>query len=308
MRKEEAQKLEKKDFSVFEFCSDDDDDAPPYKRIRVGKLAMESGRTPSAYASLAKEVNATIKAKLGFLDCKEGAIKLLAGLEKASFGLTEPTLGSTECIENTKGEVMERLNDCNVEAENSTFVVDEPNDTQNEVDDLPENEVDVLGPEPSTTTTPQEDEKVVEDFRKYVERAKRECRRYSPEMMAGIELMHLMNTKGGSVALYEEIFAWHMDHLTTERTVSSEVLHKTLLERHNLGPTLPVEKETYLPHSGETVHIACHDAKAMLVDLLTDPRWGDNDYLFYNDDPYADPPEEWTKVGDVNSGLAHCKN
>ena len=81
-------------------------------------------------------------------------------------------------------------------------------------------------------------------------------------------------------------------------------LTQTLLERHNLGPTLPVEKETYLPHSGETVHIACHDAKAMEVDLLSDPRLCDDDYLFYNDDPYADPPEEWTKVGDVNSGLA----
>ena len=29
--------------------------------------------------------------------------------------------------------------------------------------------------------------------------------------------------------------------------------------------------------------------------------------MFHNDDPCADPPEEWTKVGDVNTGLAYRK-
>ena len=308
IRKEESQKLEIKDLSVFEYCPKNDTPPPvSYKRIRVDKFRKsEKTTSASAYASLAKDINATIKAKLGLIDCKEGPLKLLAGLEKASFELTKPILALAQSIENTKGEVMDHSNDCNVEVDNSTFVVDEPNDTQEEVNDLPENEVDVVGPEPSTTSTPPKpNKKVLDDFREYIERAKREYRRYSPEMTAGIELMHLMNTKGGSVTLYDEIFKWHMDHLKTSNTVSAEILHKTLLERHNLGPTLPVEKETYLPHSGETVHIACHDAKAMEVDLLSDPRLCDDDYLFYNDDPYADPPEEWTKVGDVDSGLAH---
>ena len=151
MRKEEAQKVERKDYSVFEYCSENEDLPPAsYKRIRVDKLRkLTSGRSPSAYASLAKDINATIKAKLGLLDCKEGALTVLAGLEKASFELTEPTLGSTESIENTKGQVIDHSNDCNVEADNSTFVVNEPNHAQNEVNDLARNEVDLLGPEPS---------------------------------------------------------------------------------------------------------------------------------------------------------------
>ena len=95
--------------------------------------------------------------------------------------------------------------------------------------------------------------------------------------------------------------------MNAEKAISAETLHSTLIERYYLGPTLPNEKTTTLPHSGETVHIACHEAKAMETDLLSDPRWTNDDYLFHNDDPYADPPEEWTTVGDVNTGLAHRK-
>ena len=55
------------------------------------------------------------------------------------------------------------------------------------------------------------------------------------------------------------------------------------------------------------MQIPCHGFKQQAHDLLTDPRWLDADFLFQNDDPLADPPEEWTKVGDVNTGLAHRK-
>ena len=70
----------------------------------------------------------------------------------------------------------------------------------------------------------------IDQFREYVEWAHTNNADLSPECKAAIELMHLMNTKGGSLELYKEIFGWHMAHLKTEFIVSSDNLHKYLIK------------------------------------------------------------------------------
>ena len=145
----------------------------------------------------------------------------------------------------------------------------------------------------------------IDQFREYVEWAHTNNADLSPERKAAIELMHLMNTKGGSLELYKEIFGWHMAHLKTEFIVSSDNLHKYLIKRYNLADTMPIELRTRLPYSEATVDIVTHNCTAQTVDLITDPRIAEEDYLFFDGDPRNGPPEEWTTVGDINTGRAY---
>ena len=372
LKKEEAQKVQKRDLSVFDYCSDDDT-VRPSKCIRVGKPECTFTKRPILSQ---KEMNAFVHSKIGLVDPKEVSNCLLemamekegiaqvtkATLErtecnnslklnnnaigKGAAGLTMCTLGMVEgkdtlcdmyggicgertnadgmgCMDPGYGDIMEDCvdpgnddaMDC-VATNNEQQPVPVPNTTNNEqqpvaVPDATNNEQQPVAVPDATNNeqqpVPVPDERPLADFMEYVKKAKQNYARFSYEMRAAIELMDLMNKKGGSVALYDAVFQWHVAHMNAEKPIAAETLHKTLVERYYLGPTLPIEKTTTLPHSGETVHITCHDAKAMEADLLCDPRLTDEDYLFHNDDPYADPPEEWTTVGDVNTGLAHRK-
>ena len=124
-------------------------------------------------------------------------------------------------------------------------------------------------------------------------------------MQAAIELMDMMDKSGGSLTLYNKIFDWHLKHLAADEKVTSKRLYRDLLSRYNLKPVLPYEVPTQLPHEGTKVKLACHDALYQTYDLLSDPRIKDSDYLFYNNDPTAPPPEEFTMLGDINTGRAY---
>ena len=127
-------------------------------------------------------------------------------------------------------------------------------------------------------------------------------------MAASIELMSVMNEKGGSNALYDAVCEWHRKNIGSKETIESEKLHQKLVDRYNLQPIMPFEiKIEELPHTKESAGIACNDSTAMIVDLLTDPRLGDADYLFNGNDPMAGIPESFEEVGDVNTGLAYRK-
>ena len=364
LKKEEARKLEKRDLSVFDYCSDDDTGRRSKCR-RVGKVEFTKRPIVSE-----KEMNAFLDSKLGLADPKEASNCLLemamekegylratkANLEpmecnnssksddeairKATAGLmtgsiemaegndtlcamyggigvegsdTDATAGCVDPgrnVDEIMGDAMDDAIDTGMNDDAmETGMNDNAMETlmnDHEGGNITENVGNVASNEEQEPVAVP-DERPLADFMEYVKKAKQNHARFSYEMRAAIELMDLMNKKGGSVVLYDAVFQWHIAHTNAEKAISSETLHKTLVNRYYLGPTLPVEKTTILPHSGETVHIACHDAKAMEADLLTDPRWTDEDYLFHNDDPYADPPEEWTTVGDVNTGLAHRK-
>ena len=61
-----------------------------------------------------------------------------------------------------------------------------------------------------------------------------------------------------------------------------------------------------MPLSKANVKLVCHDAKACIVSLLTDPQLMDHDYLFYNDDPTASPPiDPPSQIGDIHTAGAH---
>jgi len=146
---------------------------------------------------------------------------------------------------------------------------------------------------------------IKDDFAAYVAYAKQNYVTLPPECRAGIELMDLLNEYGAPLTLYDQLMKWHMAYDGLNKTVTREELSRKLRRRYNMEATAPYEVKCTLPCSGVTLKVPCHDAGAMLSDLLTDPRITDSDYLFHNDDPLAPPPDEWLVLEDVNSGLAY---
>ena len=122
-------------------------------------------------------------------------------------------------------------------------------------------------------------------FRAYLSQPKRS--ELLPNEQAAIELMSLMDTKGGSIALCDTVMDWHVRHLlgNQQQVMSADKLHKDLIKRYGMEPVLPYEKRVRLDTEEGEVPIVCHDCEAQTVDLLTDPRLQESDYLFPNNDP-----------------------
>ena len=169
---------------------------------------------------------------------------------------------------------------------------DSGHDTLNEQNDAAEREA-------------QPNRSEMEQFKSYVEQAHIQNSHFSPEMKAGIELMHSMNRHGGSLELYDDVSRWHVHHSEKTNYVTAQKLHNSLIERYNLEKTLPKERTVLLPHSKEEVRLATHDVRSQTTDLLTDPRFDDNAYLFFDDDPQASPPEAMELIGDINTSKAY---
>ena len=111
---------------------------------------------------------------------------------------------------------------------------------------------------------------------------------------------------------------WHLHetkHLLPHETIrdtdkyfNRNTLMKRLLKCYNLEGMAPKQKRIILPHSKASVNIPWRDAKDCIVSLLTDPRIKDQDYLFYDNDPRAPPPEKVSYIADINTGDAFLKS
>jgi hypothetical protein len=290
LKKQIEETLNKGD--VFDY--DPENELPPLKTLRVGDL------------SPAKVV---VTKELGVLPGKESVLSIVGTQNvesnKANLGLADANVTSLPTEDNDDNHALcaddEDINNSNsaeamdVGDDEPVLIGQEEQQQQQQQQQQQENNQGMLQP----------DSKPMEDFREYVQCATKDFCRLSPDMKAAIELMSLMDIKGGSVALFDDVMEWHMRHRKQEKAIHSEKLYTDLIDRYNLGPTLPKERSVTLPHSKEHVHLPCHDAKAQLVDLLTDPRLCDDDYLFIDDSPMAGVPEEFERVGDVNTGLAY---
>ncbi len=110
---------------------------------------------------------------------------------------------------------------------------------------------------------------------------------------------------------------WHLrecgelkDHESlgdSSKYISREVLINRLKKRYNMEEKFGQSKPLILPGSKAKVGVVCHDARDCVVSLLTDPRLNDEDYLFFNNNPFAPPPEELSYLKDINTGLAYIE-
>ena len=137
------------------------------------------------------------------------------------------------------------------------------------------------------------------------------------EDKASIKLLNTIRRKAPLNA-YQEILEWHLketgilqDHEQlgdAEGYCHRKTLMNRLIPRYNLLDMMPIEKKVKLPSSKAVVSIPCRDAAECIVSLLTDPRFKDDDYLFFHDDPFAPPPENLTYLADLNTGDAYLKS
>ena len=66
-------------------------------------------------------------------------------------------------------------------------------------------------------------------------------------------------------------------------------------------------KRVILSNSKTKVDVEWHHARDCVQSLLTDPRFTDEDYLFFDDDPFAPPPEDLDYIDDVNTSAAYIE-
>ena len=137
------------------------------------------------------------------------------------------------------------------------------------------------------------------------------------EEKRGIRLLDIMKRKACPMDTYEELMLWFLretgkldqdERLADNKHtgyISREKLLATLKKRYNMENKFPVIKPLTLPASKAKVELVCHDASGAIESLLTDPRLTDHDFAFFNDDPFGEPPERSTLIGDLHTGDAY---
>lgn len=160
-----------------------------------------------------------------------------------------------------------------------------------------------LGPEP---TKPTYDTSIRDDFHQYTEKAYKDFCELTAESRAGVELRAILQQARAPLHLYNKIFHWHLENSKAKTYINQKSLVKYLTERYNLSKSKPiVTAPLLLPHSQARVNLVVHSFKEQLASLLTDCRITDKDYLFFDNNPFKPPPEDWTHVSDINTGRAY---
>ena len=153
-----------------------------------------------------------------------------------------------------------------------------------------------------------------DQFKEYCADAKRNFLPFTTDEERTIRLLHLLKNKNAPLNAYESVMLWHLiqaNKLRPHQTlndfpghVGRKTIIQKLIKRYNYENKLPYQKTMRLPVSGTMVKITCHGAKATFQRLLTDPRLKGKDYLFFDRNPLAPPPENLDYVADLNTGLA----
>ena len=151
-------------------------------------------------------------------------------------------------------------------------------------------------------------------FREYCAFARKSFIPLSQDEVRSIKLLHLLKEKNAPMNAYEATTLWHLKQANLLREhealsdfpghIGRKTIMKTLIRRYNFENKMPFQKTIRLPSSGTVARITCHNAKATLQRLLTDPRIRAEDYLFFGGDPMAFPPEDRETIADLNTGDA----
>ena len=159
------------------------------------------------------------------------------------------------------------------------------------------------------------DTKIVTDWREYCVKQEKYFVPFSPKQRKAIRLMAELRKTKASLDTYEAIMEWHLKETGELRRheeigkaykfLSRKKIFKSLRERYNTTNKYSLVKKLVLPASKARVNVVYNDARAVLQSLLTDPNIRDEDYLFFNDDPFAPPPDKLDYIADLNTGLSY---
>lgn len=182
-------------------------------------------------------------------------------------------------------------------ANNNAKFADDEDESTGDNDDIP------VANGVITKADPELDD--IAKFKKYCANSKFNNVELPNEHVAGIKLLRLLVIKRAPLNLYDAIFEWHGESLDAHKYVSRQSLIKELNARYELEQMKPYMRQLELPFTKARIKAVHHDAKAQVISMLTDPRIKNEDYLFWNDDPFSAPPDEFDTVDDVNSGYCY---
>ena len=153
-----------------------------------------------------------------------------------------------------------------------------------------------------------------DQFREYCAFAQENFLPFTEHEVRTIRLLHLLKEKNSPMNAFEPVMLWHLKEANLlwehqglgdyPQYIGRKTMIKRLLERYNFENKLPFQRAIRLPVSGTFVRLTVHDCKATIQRLLTDPRHEAKDYLFWDGNPLAPPPENLDYIADLNTGLA----
>ena len=158
----------------------------------------------------------------------------------------------------------------------------------------------------------------LEQFREYCRHSSENNDELDPHERAAIQLMDTLRKKRATLDTYDAVMEWHFretGRITEEETlgdaygyISRKSLIKKLAKRYNfIHKQLYQKRQVILPSSKAKVNIVWNDARELVVSLLTDPRFTDEDFLHFDNDPLAPPPEHLDYIADINTGTAYIE-
>ena len=160
------------------------------------------------------------------------------------------------------------------------------------------------------------DTSMIEEFKEYCEGFHDTFLPLTKEQKASIKLIDVIRKKA-PLGAFQDVMEWHLKETgklqpheklgDAEGYQHRKTLMKWLFKRYNLTKMIPTIKRIKLPSSKAVVSIPLCNAKDCIVSLLTDPRFQDADYLFFNNDPLSKPPENLLHIGELNTGNAYLK-
>ena len=157
----------------------------------------------------------------------------------------------------------------------------------------------------------------IKAFRDYVGHAYTHFAALSPDEMTAVRIMSTLIRKKASLDTYDAVMEWHLRETgqLEERQklgdckafISRKKLMQKLRKRYHMDNKYAQPETIVLPHSKTKVDVWKHDARDLVLSIITDPRWEDKDWLYFDDDPFAPPPEDLDYIADLNTGEAYLE-
>ena len=145
------------------------------------------------------------------------------------------------------------------------------------------------------------------NFRDHVRQVRDNMLPFNEDEEAAVCLMDTLHKKGSTLESYEGVMCWHLQHsgeYGPKRFISREKILTKLRKRYNMPENVIKKRTITLPHSKAKVKIVSYDARDQVTSLLTDPRFLDNDFLHFDGNPLASPPD-LDYYADLNTGLSY---
>lgn len=159
-------------------------------------------------------------------------------------------------------------------------------------------------------------DETLRSFKAYAAEGKQHFGEFTRQEKAGIKLMDTLQRKKAPLDAYKAVMKWHIAEVNLIRPEhnwaeikgfhSRESLMKTLCKRYNVDyKNFVPTKNHVLPSSKTKLSVVWHDSRELVASLLMDPRLEDEDFLFFDNNPLAPPPEKLEFIADINTGTSY---